>query len=94
MNNEIDAVSKHLLMKKNQNIENVECYQIPEISLKQYFFKLFYELKREETVPNSSHGTSSILLPNLESNNVKENDRPIFQHKHNMLTLMPPSSTN
>jgi hypothetical protein len=78
--NEVEAVTKNLPTKKSPEPDGfkAEFYQIFKEELTTILLKLFQEIKREGTLPNSFYEASItlILKPNKEVTR-KENYRPI-----------------
>jgi hypothetical protein len=66
--NEIEAATKSLPKKKGPGPDGFsdELYQTFKEDLLQTFLKLFHEVEREGTLPNSSYEASMILLPKLD----------------------------
>jgi hypothetical protein len=78
--NEIEAAIKSLPKKKSPgpNELSAEFYQIFKEELIPTLFKLFHELEREETPPNSFYEVSITRIPQPDKDiSKKENYRPI-----------------
>jgi hypothetical protein len=78
--NEIEAAIKSLPKKKHPGPDGLsaEFYQTFKEELIRTFLKLFHEIEREGTLPNSFYEASITLIPKSDKNTFKkENYRPI-----------------
>jgi hypothetical protein len=77
---EIETVNKSVLKKKSPgpNVFIAEFYQMFKEELIPTLLKLFHEIEREVTLPNSSYEANITLIPKPEKDtSKKENYRPI-----------------
>jgi hypothetical protein len=77
--NEIEAAIKRLPKKKSPDPDriSVEFYQTFKEEIIPTLLKIYHEIEREETLPNSFYEASIVLTPKPEKDTSKKKYRPI-----------------